>query len=807
MILTLFPVSYADNSGSAQTEVEYISISSESDLFALAANCHLDSYSKNKVVSLTSDIVLTRDFTPIPIFSGTFDGQGHTIKGLNVGGKVTYAGLFGILDKSATVKNLLVSGVVVPEGDISSTGGIAAENNGTIDNCVFTGYVRGSKKTGGIVGVNNGIVSNCNNFAYVNVDIKDGKVSVKDIKSLSISNITAILSIKTINACEDIGGIAGYNNGIIVSCSNNNTVGTADNGYSVGGIAGTNEGYISLCTNVASVHGNSKVGGIIGTGVPFVKKAYSEDLLSGPKKEVDNLLSIVDNFTYDLDADTNNITASINSILSTIASASNHANYLVREVKNVANDKITEVNGIVDFGNSAVTGLKNISSEVSNVGEDLSEGIGNIKSGVDVFTKASDIWEIIDKIPDAIQYIDAGMDSFTDISDDINDATTELEEMMQNLESVGIPSFSTVSDEFTDAVTYLTNDMKTISGQMKGLSNSVNNTEKNVTKNVRSVTAEAKNVSNGLFDVAYSLSDISVSTFLKDVSAESLSSGDNHFGIVESCLNTGSVSGVENIGGIAGITTLSGIPSITDNKDGEGVTIKSLQYRSIISYSRNYGYITGSGSNIGSICGTQKLGAVSNCQGYGYVASTDGSYVGGIVGNCSGLVKSCFSKAPLYGKSYVGGIIGTGNDSSLLSGGASVSSCFSDVSVSGCEQHMGGIAGSDSGTFLYNYFVSNILNGIGTYSMEYSAAPISRESLLAIEGCPQEFTWSDAKLLAAATSTDNTDNSSYGYAVAAISALALALILAIILLITKGSKSKSGAVKNAPASSNPPWKD
>ena len=781
----------------AREETEYINIDSESDLIAFASNCRLDTYSENKVVTLTSDITLTKEFTPIPVFSGTFDGQYHTISGMSVTEMVTYAGLFGILTESAEVKDLHVSGVVAPSGDISGAGGIAAENNGIIDNCVFTGYVRGEKVTGGIAGNNNGTIMNCANYGYVNVDIKDGKITLSDIKSFKISDASKILSIGTLKACENTGGIAGYNSGIISSCENSGTVGTSQNGYSTGGIAGSNEGYITLSTNKGSIYGKSKTGGIVGQTLPYVKKNYSEDLLTGPKSEIDTILEIVESVTYDLDANTDNLTTSINAMLSTISSASNHAKGIVNEVKSFGNGKITEVNEIVAFANTAIDGLGDVTEEFSGTGEKISNAVGDVKKALNVVTSAKTEEDIISALPQAANYINCAIQDMSGMSTQISNVINEVNEMVNDLGDIGLPSFSTIPDSLTDSIGYLTNDISTISYQAKNLMNAVNTTEKTLTSDIRTITGEAKNVSNSIFDTVYSLSDITVSDFVKDTSGDVVEEGDSHYGIIESCLNTGCIESTDTAGGIAGAMNISGIPSVTDNKDGSGVTLKTYQYRSIICYCRNYGYVNCEGDNAGSICGAQKIGAVSDCQGYGTVTSNKGVYVGGISGLCDGLVRNCFVRSSLYGTGYVGGIIGQGSNSGLLSGGSSLSNNYAKVSIDGCLQHNGGISGSDEGTFLCNYYVANELNGIGTYSIEYSAAPISMESLLNADNCPEEFTWSESKLMSAATATDESTEFSVEKLLSYIMlGLLFVFVVTVSVILMIKNKKKKNTAKN-----------
>ena len=131
----------------------------------------------DKTVMLDADIVLNetdgwenwgykapdglKEWTPIGTydspFSGIFDGQGHTVKGVYIMRK-NYAGLFGYLD-GGTIRNV---GVV--ESDISgaNAGGIVGGSSGTIQSCYYTGTVERSLVAGGIVGnYKNGTVTNC----------------------------------------------------------------------------------------------------------------------------------------------------------------------------------------------------------------------------------------------------------------------------------------------------------------------------------------------------------------------------------------------------------------------------------------------------------------------------------------------------------------------------------------------------------------------------------------------------------------------------------------------------------------------
>lgn len=110
-------------------------------------------------------------------FSGTFDGQGHTISGLS-------HALFNSID-GGTVKNVNLDGVNITSG--TNVGAIANETSGAsrIYNIgILDGSVGGNGKVGGIVGLLDGTSRVINCYSYA-----------------------------TITGGNDVGGIVGYNNG------------------------------------------------------------------------------------------------------------------------------------------------------------------------------------------------------------------------------------------------------------------------------------------------------------------------------------------------------------------------------------------------------------------------------------------------------------------------------------------------------------------------------------------------------------------------------------------------------------------
>ena len=128
-------------------------IRSREDLEKLAELCVLDTASKELEVLLESDLDLEgREFSPIPIFAGHFDGQGHSIRGLKITRAASVTGLFRQILPGALVENLSVSGRVTPAGTAEQVGGLCGWNGGTLRNCSFAGTVAGSRSVGGLCG-------------------------------------------------------------------------------------------------------------------------------------------------------------------------------------------------------------------------------------------------------------------------------------------------------------------------------------------------------------------------------------------------------------------------------------------------------------------------------------------------------------------------------------------------------------------------------------------------------------------------------------------------------------------------------
>jgi|GEM_PF-5253263 len=267
-----------------------------------------------KYVKLANDIDLTgvtfgncignTDDGP---FSGTFDGDNHTIKGFSKSGSDAIALFSRVTD--GTLKNLNMEEVTVTTTTQRSSAFVGRLMGGTIDNChVLSGTITGVKENGAIVGTTRSdcVIRNCSNRATITSTATgngnggiigmsfDGTITIEDCvnygsvtgKSDGTGGILGYApkgpSAITIDRCVNYGAISGAGNGtggvfgchvdstalvlIIRDCDNHGDVSGASH---VGGIAGlprasSMDSQINGCKNYGNVTGTgSMVGGIV----------------------------------------------------------------------------------------------------------------------------------------------------------------------------------------------------------------------------------------------------------------------------------------------------------------------------------------------------------------------------------------------------------------------------------------------------------------------------------------------------------------------------------------------------------------
>ena len=288
--LTTYTMTQVYNGEVSPVPAKSITISTVAELQMFSDYVNANHTCEGLTFLLTADLDLTGvDFEPIGWeliyekssanyyyhpFSGTFDGQGHTISNLTVHRTMCNSALFGYTE-NATIKNLNVIGADIL--GVKRVGGlIGMMKGGTLENCTFRGRVVncgiGTGKntgsyTGGLVGqLASGVVRNCqvkaDIIAYAASEYYDrGSSSIFDT-TLNRGNYTGGV----------IGNVAGISSGTIALIDNISFEGTVT-GYDVDGFGGNIVGGLvgggtsaSLhnCSMTGVVRGNQNVGGLVG---------------------------------------------------------------------------------------------------------------------------------------------------------------------------------------------------------------------------------------------------------------------------------------------------------------------------------------------------------------------------------------------------------------------------------------------------------------------------------------------------------------------------------------------------------------
>ncbi|MGM9554240.1 MAG: hypothetical protein ACI3V2_08030 [Faecousia sp.] len=721
LLSSLMPVLFAAEAS------ETIYISTAEDFAALAQSCTLDTWSLGKNVILTADISLSGIAAPmIPTFGGTFDGNGYTISDVQLTQSATPCGLFCVLQANAVVKDLTVSGSVVPAGSSNNVGGVVGENYGTVVDCTFTGNVSGesnvggvvginavtgqilhcsaggsvvgNKMTGGIVGCNLGILENCQNSAYVNTVSVDPTLTPEDINFDFSMDISKLSTMDTGTAASDTGGIAGYSSGILSDCANRAPVGYPHIGYNLGGIVGRNCGYVHRCENDAEIFGRKDVGGIVGQMEPYIAQNVTESTLSKLERQLDELDVMLTKALNDADAGVGTVGVRLNRIADYMDSAAGAAS----DIRTSGTVIGTASGSGQTDGDGSVT-VTPPQAELDGSGA-LEGATGAIVTPVGGVTGGEITYE--GALQGGLTESGAEGESHSTASGNVS-ASTQI-------------SVTTNLSGISSAVSGMSGQIRLLNGEIAGFSGTLSEDVRAIQQQVSAITDTAMELFFGDGE-----GDVLIDSSETDIDLVTL-------GKVSDCTNFGSVDGDINVGGIAGAMAmeyeLDPEDDITSNLDG--TQRRKLEVKAILQNCANTGSITAKRSYAGGICGRMDFGLIARSEGYGSVSVSSGDYAGGIAGLAASTVRHCFAKCTLSGKKYIGGIVGSGVTEDIAGSSGTVAGCYSMVKIENAEEFSGAVSGVDAGDYVENFFISDTLTGINGRSYTGKAEPISYAALL-----------------------------------------------------------------------------
>ncbi|NTW33505.1 MAG: hypothetical protein HGB12_12940, partial [Bacteroidetes bacterium] len=207
-------------------------------------------------------------------FSGSYNGQGHTIDGLYINLPSTiFVGPFGFT-WAATIKNLGLTNVSITGYD--QVGGLigSTQEYDIVDSCYVTGSVTANyvqNGCGGLIGfTNDATVSNCySSCTVVGIDGSGSGEGTGGLIGMNYGNVYRCYSAGSVSGHNKTGGLigasySGSSNFIVENCYSTCLV--SSSGNYVGGLIGImGNGAVNNCYFAGSVSGISNVGGLIGT--------------------------------------------------------------------------------------------------------------------------------------------------------------------------------------------------------------------------------------------------------------------------------------------------------------------------------------------------------------------------------------------------------------------------------------------------------------------------------------------------------------------------------------------------------------
>ena len=452
-----------------------ITIRTPEDLVELSRRCSLDSWSRGKTVVLSADLDLSDvEFSSIPTFGGTFDGQGYTISGLTITGSGNVRGLFRYLQSGGVVQNVSLEVTIEPTDLQDSLGGLVGNNRGSVRNCTVTGSIQGETNIGGIIGVNEssgkiinstfsgsvtgehyvggiagqnlGSILQCVNQGKINTVAVEGEADLEDLDSRPLN------STENLPACTDIGGITGFSTGVLQSCKNTGPVGYEHVGYNVGGIAGRQSGYLNGCTNQGVILGRKDVGGIAGQLEPEIFLRYGEDLLNQLWSELGTLGDQVDHLLSDLNSTNTSTTAQLQTLSSHAGTAQDAAGELMDAAKDWANGNLSTVNDLSARISWSLQQLEPILETLRPLPEELTDAVDALEEGLDQAEQAGDLasdagqslrtalqeaLRAADHMNEGLEHIRASQDALKSALGNPNEIKLALEQMAKGIGQLG----------------------------------------------------------------------------------------------------------------------------------------------------------------------------------------------------------------------------------------------------------------------------------------------------------------------------------------------------------------------------------
>ena len=644
LVVSVFPGLSALAAGTVPTlsdGVYQIGTASELIWFADAVN----SGSQSIKGKLTADIQLNasgstqNEWTPIGSqsspFTGSFDGDGHTVSGVYVNSGSDCAGFFGsvvmpsgssedtpekmnseyVLQRTSTsIKNLKITDSEIHGG--YSVGGVVgyAENLG-ISDCSFEGKVYG---TGNSVG---GVVGWSYYYTVVSQCYSSGSVSGN----------------------QRVGGVTGYANGnaVIVKSYSDMAVSGKMN---VGGIGGTLSGaFVEGCFFLGSVSADDAVGGLVGYALfSTVCDIYAIASVTGTGTDIGGAVGLIYGSEFE---------SCFYSYETSGVDGTTGVGRTLEDMK--LSSFVKELNGKKAYFCFDYTEINNGYPVLAwMLSLDVWAGDRSVpktnSSGTYLISQPSELAWFAALVNGQLSGVDANPNANATVTDNL------LMNINVNDDSFGVIEWTPIGID-----------------EEHGYNGIFNGGGFNIAGLYTSSTSGSDGTNIGLF--GYVNSGTVTNTVVLD----------------------GKISGIENVGGIAGYvksgsvlncavdSEVSGdkaVGGIVGNLGGSTASISNCgMLGSVVgtNYSNDKSYLT----NVGGVVGFSNKATVNKCFNYASIDASNARFVGGIIGyNSAGTLTNSYNTASLIsGNVMVGGLVGYNNN-------GTVKTCYTSGKITGTSQ-------------------------------------------------------------------------------------------------------------------------
>ena len=766
----------------------YYQIGNADDLYAFAELVNGGSNSANGL--LTADIVvnenvLNEDGTlngtpsrewisicnPTMGYTGTFDGNGHTISGLYINDETRIdVALFSYVTTGGVVQNVGILDSYFHGNDLVAA--VVGENNGIVRNCYNTGTVSGRSVIAGVVGRNfYGTVSACYNSGNISGDDYVAGIAGENY----YTDLSNCYNNGNISGTSYVGGVVGCSSKQkIINCYNSGNV--SGSSY-IGGVVAEHYGKVVNCYYLDTCGGN-------GSGTAISKNAFASGevayLLQGEQEthvwgqnvgtDAYPVLggTVVHKFG-DIYANTCPHTSFTDGLCDFCGALCEHTSFTDGTCNDCGLVCLHETfhNGICSIcGNYEAAELgdgKNTTFDVilKSAGESKVPVIKVVREITGLGLKEAK--DLVDHCPAMVKE-GISREKAEEIASKLEEVGAEVELVAKAVYQIGNAGqlywfAELVNGGAVDASAILTADI-VINEDVLNEDNTLNGTPSCVWTPIGSsdnpytgifdgdghtisgLYYEAKRDYFGLFgyvgaDGAVQNVGILDSYIFGHWYAGSVAGWND--GKVSNCYNAGVVDGYNQIGGVVGystgtVTDCYNIGYVIGEYFNAGVvgenhgTVTNCHNESALNASgvvgRNYGTVdtcyntadlSYSLTHVGGVVGSN-YDTVTNCYNTGNISGK--IHVGGVVGHNSGTITRCYSTGNVSGETYVGGVAGwnSGNSSNGM-----ISNCFNTGDVTG-TMYVGGVVSIHEGTLNHCYSTGNVsgttcVGGVVSYAI------------------------------------------------------------------------------------------